>query len=285
MKGIISIQSHVVYGRAGNSAAVFPLQRLGFEVWPIHTVQFSNNAQYKQGWTGTKFNASLIGELTLGLDRIGALSECQGVLSGYLANSAQALEIRKLVRQVKRSNPNAIYVCDPVMGGPNKEDIVSDDVTSAIIEHLTPIADVLVPSQYELAAITGIAIESLQDAIAACRKALTLGPKMIVVKHLHSISDNVFTMLFAMTDQCYMVQRPFIKFDEQPIGIGDLISALFTAGLLSGSEPHKAFEYANNACYGILKETHIQNVRELQIVSAQDCLIEPKDRFMVQRIY
>ena len=43
---ILSIQSHVVYGHVGNSAATFPLQRLGFEVWPIHTVQFAHHTGY-----------------------------------------------------------------------------------------------------------------------------------------------------------------------------------------------------------------------------------------------
>ncbi|MEF1336926.1 pyridoxal kinase, partial [Vibrio rotiferianus] len=47
MQGILSIQSHVSFGHAGNSSAVFPMQRMGFEVWPIHTVQFSNHTQYQ----------------------------------------------------------------------------------------------------------------------------------------------------------------------------------------------------------------------------------------------
>ncbi len=49
---ILSIQSHVAYGHVGNASAVFPMQRLGCEVWPIHTVQFSNHTGYKEGWTG-----------------------------------------------------------------------------------------------------------------------------------------------------------------------------------------------------------------------------------------
>ncbi len=48
---ILSIQSHVVYGHVGNAAAVFPLQRLGFEVWPINTVSFSNHLGYPT-WRG-----------------------------------------------------------------------------------------------------------------------------------------------------------------------------------------------------------------------------------------
>ena len=49
---LLAIQSHVVFGHAGNSAAVFPMQRVGVNVWPLNTVQFSNHTQYAQGWQG-----------------------------------------------------------------------------------------------------------------------------------------------------------------------------------------------------------------------------------------
>ena len=48
---ILSIQSSVAYGHVGNSAAVFPLQRLGIEVWPVNTVHFSNHTGYGE-WRG-----------------------------------------------------------------------------------------------------------------------------------------------------------------------------------------------------------------------------------------
>jgi pyridoxine kinase len=83
MHGILSIQSHVTYGHAGNSSAIFPMQRMGFEVWPIHTVQFSNHTQYKQGWTGRAFSASDIDELVQGLDNIDALTRCKAILTVY----------------------------------------------------------------------------------------------------------------------------------------------------------------------------------------------------------
>ena len=47
----VSIQSHVAYGHVGNSAAVFPLQRIGHEVWPVLTVNFSNHTGYG-AWRG-----------------------------------------------------------------------------------------------------------------------------------------------------------------------------------------------------------------------------------------
>ncbi|RMD60743.1 MAG: pyridoxal kinase, partial [Alphaproteobacteria bacterium] len=46
---VLSIQSRVAYGHVGNAAAVFPLQRLGREVWPVDTVTFSNHPAYG-GW-------------------------------------------------------------------------------------------------------------------------------------------------------------------------------------------------------------------------------------------
>jgi hypothetical protein len=70
---ILSIQSHVAYGHVGNAAATFPLQRIGVEVWPVHTVQFSNHTGYGE-WTGRVFEAALITELLKGIAARGVLS-------------------------------------------------------------------------------------------------------------------------------------------------------------------------------------------------------------------
>src|SRR5690242_376956 len=76
---LLSIQSHVAYGHVGNSAAVFPLQRIGVEVWPIHTVQFSNHSGYGD-WRGRVFDAALIRDVVGGIEKRGVLGECDGVL-------------------------------------------------------------------------------------------------------------------------------------------------------------------------------------------------------------
>src|SRR5262252_10079853 len=83
---LISIQSHVAYGHVGNSAAVFALQRLGCEVWPVHTVQFSNHLGYGQ-WRGSAFDAAHVGDVVRGIAERGALARCDGVLSGYLGTA------------------------------------------------------------------------------------------------------------------------------------------------------------------------------------------------------
>merc|ERR1719238_344499 len=88
IRNILSIQSHVVYGAAGNSAAVFPMRRLGVNVWPLNTVQFSNHTQYGR-WAGHVFPSQHLAEIVEGIDGVGGLAECDAVLSGYLGSEEQ----------------------------------------------------------------------------------------------------------------------------------------------------------------------------------------------------
>ena len=89
MKNVLSIQSHVIYGHAGNSAAVFPMQRLGVNVWPLNTVQLSNHMQYGH-WAGSAIDAAKMEQLVDGIAAIGALKRCDAVLSGFLGSPPQA---------------------------------------------------------------------------------------------------------------------------------------------------------------------------------------------------
>lgn len=107
MKNILAIQSHVVYGHAGNSAAEFPMRRLGANVWPLNTVQFSNHTQYGK-WTGCVMPPSHLTEIVQGIAAIDKLHTCDAVLSGYLGSAEQGEHILGIVRQVKAANPQAV---------------------------------------------------------------------------------------------------------------------------------------------------------------------------------
>src|SRR5215471_950920 len=97
---IISIQSHVAYGHVGNSAAVFALQRLGVEVWPIHTVELSNHPGYGD-FGGRVKDAAAVRELVKGIAARGALARCDGIISGYVGAAAIGTEILAAVDAVK----------------------------------------------------------------------------------------------------------------------------------------------------------------------------------------
>ena len=119
MKNVLSIQSHVVYGFAGNKSATFPMQLLGVDVWALNTVQFSNHTQYGK-WTGMVIPQEQIREIVTGLDNIEKLQECDALLSGYLGSAEQVDQILFALEQIKLRNPNALYLCDPVMPHPKK---------------------------------------------------------------------------------------------------------------------------------------------------------------------
>jgi len=279
MQGVLSIQSHVSFGHAGNSSAVFPMQRMGLEVWPIHTVQFSNHTQYPQGWTGSVFSADDISNVIKGLNNIGALEKCRAVVTGYQGSADQCNAVAEAVTQTKQANPEALYVCDPVMGSPEKGCIVAPGVAEHLLTRLMPMADVIVPNQFELSQFVDMQISNLDDAVAACRKALTMGPKIVLVKHIHCVSDDKFSMMLAYGDQCYLAQRPQLDFDRDLVGAGDLISSVFTAGILNGWEPKQAFKHCNEAVYGVVKHTKQAGEWELQIIGAQQEFIEPSESF------
>src|ERR1700682_2552555 len=112
---LLSIQSHVAEGHVGNSAAVFPLQRIGVEVWPVHTVQFSNHTGYGE-WRGQVFSGEAIRLVVQGIEERGVVGECGGVLSGYLGFPDTGEAVADTVARVKGANPAARYCCDPVIG-------------------------------------------------------------------------------------------------------------------------------------------------------------------------
>src|SRR3954452_24872674 len=112
MVNVLSIQSHVAYGHAGNASAVFPLQRLGIEVWPVHIVQFSNHTGYG-AWTGRVFDGQAVEEGVDGIGDRSVLGRCDDVLYGYLGSADIGHAVLQTVSRVRAANPGAIYLCDP----------------------------------------------------------------------------------------------------------------------------------------------------------------------------
>lgn len=100
---VLSIQSHVAYGYAGNKAAVFPMQRLGIEVSPIYTVQLSNHTQY-DFFKGSFFSAEDIQNVIDGMISNGFLEKQDAILSGYIGNVDIAKVIANTVILLKEKN-------------------------------------------------------------------------------------------------------------------------------------------------------------------------------------
>jgi pyridoxine kinase len=279
MKNVLSIQSHVVFGHAGNSAAVFPMCRLGVNVWPLNTVQFSNHTQYGH-WTGSAIDGEQMVELLEGIGAIGVLPRCDAVLSGYLGAPDQAQAVIDIVRAVKAANPHARYFCDPVMGTTGGCR-VEPGIQEFLVENMPEVADALMPNHSELQRLVGRELETVEEAVAACREVLRRGPKMILVKHLldrNSPADR-FNMLLVTAHEAWVGQRPLYPFARQPVGVGDVTSAVFVARLMLGDPLRRAFEHTLAAVNAVVKTTWDANRYELEIVAAQDQIARPREWF------
>jgi len=180
---ILSIQSHVAFGHVGNSAAVFPLQRLGFDVWPVHTVQYSNHLGYGD-FAGTVLGAAHVTEVLAGIAARGVLRTCEAVLSGYLGEAAIGEAVLGALAAVRHANPNALYLCDPVMGDIGEGFYVRDGIPEFLRDQAVPAADIVTPNVFELEHLTGRRVATLADALAAAQQVLGLGPSVVVVTSL-----------------------------------------------------------------------------------------------------
>ncbi|PJG85740.1 pyridoxal kinase PdxY [Conservatibacter flavescens] len=285
MKNVLSIQSHVVYGYAGNKSAIFPMQLLGVDAWALNTVQFSNHTQYGK-WTGMVIPKEQIGEIVRGIDEIGALKSCDAVLSGYIGSSDQVQEIINTVQKIKKINPNAIYLCDPVMGHPDKGCIVADGVKEGLIDIALPAADLATPNLVELRELSGLTVENFEQALAAVEAIRAKGPKTVVVKHLSKVGKDPkqFEMLLANEQGMWHLSRPLHDFSRDPVGVGDLTASVFLANLLNGKSDLEAFEHTANAVNDVMQITHDIGSYELQLIEARHVIANPISQYRAEKI-
>ncbi|MBV7387580.1 pyridoxal kinase PdxY [Pasteurellaceae bacterium TAE3-ERU1] len=286
MKNVLSIQSHVVYGYAGNKAAVLPMQLLGVDVWPLNTVQFSNHTQY-QKWKGMVIPKEQIAEITQGIAEIDALHECDAVLSGYIGAAEQGQEILNTVQRIKSLNPNSLYFCDPVMGHPDKGCIVAPGVAEFLIHDALPQADILAPNLIELRELTGLKVEDFSGALKAIEHLLSRGVKKVLVKHLSKVGkdSSKFEMILATSAGIWHISRPLHEFvGREPVGVGDLTSGVFLANLLNGMDDVSAFEHTANAVNDVMSATQRAGKYELQIVAARREIMQPQSHYRAEKI-
>lgn len=280
---LLSIQSHVAYGHVGNDAAVFPLQRLGIEVWPIHTVQFSNHTGYG-GWRGEVFGADAIREVMQGIEERGALASCDGVLSGYMGSAGIGSAVLDAVDRVKRANEKARYCCDPVIGDIDTGIFVRPDIPEFIRERAVPAADFVAPNQFELDYLSGLTSRTMAEALRACGALHAMGPKTVLVTSLHveDTPKDAIELLASGPDGRFRVRTPLL--DISASGAGDAIAALFFAHALRSGSTAEALSAAASSVFGMLKRTVEAGSREILLVAAQDEFVKPSRLFRAEAV-
>lgn len=288
---ILSIQSHVVYGYAGNTAAVFPMQRLGREVWAVNTVEFSNHTGYG-AWRGKALGGELVEELVSGLEERGALPRCEAVLSGYLGDAAVARAVTGAVRRVRAAAPGALYCCDPVMGDVGRGFYVKPDIPELFKNELVPLADIVTPNQFELEALTGIVTATLNDARRAIDRIHEQGPATVLVTSFHGAENGGrLSMLASDKSGLYSISTPELPIGAGMAGSGDITAAVFLSRYLETGDIKKTLELCTASIFGIIEQSWQAYTREagtglmeLRITQAQEELVSPSRFFEASRL-
>jgi pyridoxine kinase len=278
---VLSIQSHVAYGHVGNASAVFAMQRLGVEAWPIHTVQFSNHTGYGE-WTGRVFDGPFVDELLDGIEARGVLPTCDGVLSGYMGSADVGSAILAAVDRVRGANPDARYCCDPVIGDVGRGVFVRPGIPELIRAQAVPKADIVTPNHFELDYLSGVVSRTAGDLAAAIEGVRRLGPKTVLVTsvHLDDTPGDAVDLAVGEGGRIWRVRTP--RLDLSVNGAGDAIAALFFVHReRTGSAP-EALSAAASATYALMKATADAGSRELVLVAAQDQLVAPSQVFEVE---
>ncbi len=282
-KTILSIQSSVAYGHVGNSAATFPLMRMGFRVWPVLTVHFSNHTGYG-AWRGPMLSATDIADVITGIDERGVLGEVDAVLSGYQGGEAVGAEILKAVALVKQRNPQAVYCCDPVIGDVGRNTYVRPGVPEFIRDQAIPAAQVVTPNHFELDYLCGTSTSTLAAVLEAADHLRARGPHTVLVTSvvLADAPADRITMLAVTETGAWQVSTP--QLGRTFTGSGDVTAALFLAQLLSGLDAGEALGRTADAVYSLLAATTAAGSTELLLAGAQQELVEPSHHFEVERL-
>jgi len=285
---VLSIHSSVVLGHVGNSAAVFVLQRLGHEVWPIDTVVLSNHPAHG-GARGRVTPAAEIAGLVQGLGERGVLGSCAAVLSGYLGSADQGPALRAAVAAVRAANPGALWLLDPVIGdgsGAAGRVYVKPGIADFLREHALPEADMLTPNGFELAMLTGRPVDTAAAALAAIDALRAMGAtrRPLVVAtglELRDAPAASLTLLAADDSGAWRVAVP--RLDRAAHGAGDVFAAAFLGRRLDGADVPAALAHAAAAVHAVLANT-APGAPDLALIAAQDALAAPPDRFTPDRM-
>ncbi|MEU8664502.1 pyridoxal kinase PdxY [Actinoplanes philippinensis] len=280
---VLSIQSAVAHGHVGNSAAVFPLQRIGVEVVPVYTVNFSNHTGYG-AWRGPLIPPPDVAEILLGVEERGVFPQIDAVLSGYQGGAGIADVIIDAVRRVKAANPAAVYACDPVMGNAKSGCFVAPEIPVLLRDKVVPVADIITPNQFELGFLTGTEPADLESTLASADLARAMGPSTVLVTSVErpDREEGTIEMLVVDPAGAWMVNTPHLPFKAN--GSGDVTAALFTAHYTATRDAATALERTASSVFDLIDLTFRSGERELRLVQAQEFYASPRMQFSAKQV-
>src|SRR6478736_3873218 len=263
---ILSIQSAVAYGHVGNSAAVFPLQRIGVEVLPVYTVNFSNHTGYG-AWRGPLISPDDVREVISGIEDRGVFGQIDAILSGYQGGEG--------IGDV---------IIDAVMGNAKSGCFVAPAIPVLLREKVVPVADIITPNQFELGFLTGTEPDTIESTLASADAARAMGPRTVLVTSVERPDRDPDTIEMLVVDDsgAWIAQTPLLPMKAN--GSGDVTAALFTAHYRRSGSAADALARTTSSVFDLLRTTHESGERELQLVESQEFYAHPRMQFEVRQL-
>lgn len=253
---IVSIQSQLVFGCAGNNAAVPMLQRLGAIVYAVPTTLLSNTPHYPT-IAGGPLDPALV-EVLLDrlLDRVPPAA-IGAILTGYIAGAGAAAAAARFIDRVRTAHPDILVLCDPVMGDTDTGLYVEAAVADAIAAYLVPRAHILTPNLFEARRLTGLT-DGEPDALL--ERLLTSRARIAAITGIDS-GDGYVTTAAGDRKRRWRVRTP--KLALRPTGTGDVFSAAFLHALLHGADTPAALERGVETVFDLMETAHRTGAQEL----------------------
>ncbi|SDX59114.1 pyridoxal kinase [Roseicitreum antarcticum] len=265
---VISIQSQVVFGHVGNSAALFPMQAAGLEVAAIPTVLFSNPPHHPT-LRGRALDPALFADLLLGVRERGLLERADYILTGYIGSVEVARMVADFVAEAKAVNPRLTYLCDPVMGDAGPGLYVSEAIAGIMRDRLLPLADIATPNPFELSWLAGRQVTSLRDMQDA-RDLLPMSAQARLIVTGCALDDTAPGQIEGVLMTPAGISRhPTPHLPIALSGTGDLFAGLIVACLARGMDLPSAIETAQRLTTRALTHAQALGAREVVLTDPE----------------
>lgn len=264
---VVSIQSQVVYGSAGNSAVLFPMQRAGVSVAAVPTTILSNTPHYPTTY-GNVLDAKWLSGLLQGVEDREIVGDHTVILSGYLGSVENAEVVLRFVERMRDRHPDIRYICDPVMGDDDYRTYVPETLVDFFRDHLVPLATMTTPNQYELELLARRSARTCLELQEAGQILRSRGTKGIIATGCvlnETETDHVESILI---ENSSLVRVSTRRLPIRPTGTGDLFTAGVVMSLLKGEDLSQACENATENVYRVLLKTLECSSREMEIIKS-----------------
>lgn len=274
---VIVVSSFVADGSVGGRIVSFALERLGFPVWFVPTVTLPRHPGRGPSVREEASDALLEGCLA-DLVALAKQQPVAAVLTGYIGHASQAEIIAKAIAELKKSHPDLLHLCDPVLGDHFLDQraglYVAEETAHALKEHLWAHCDIATPNAFELNWLCGITPELKQTPDMLRQLAAEATPSTIAVTSVPGLmSNHIGNMLVRYDEPTLLFEH--LAMPHAPHGTGDLFSALFLGQFLSSKNYEAAIARASASLFEMTARSAKAGLHDLPLIAEQSTLERP----------